>query len=156
MTPTCWYWVVVSPAPRLRWAQDATDIALALALRERVFCEEQGVPVSEERDELDACARHLVAVDGAGDVVGTLRLLVCGELARIGRIAVDAGWRRRGIASGMLGVAIEAAAQQGCSEARLAAQLRAVGLYERTGFRAVSDPFEEAGIVHIWMRRPIV
>lgn len=121
-----------------------------------MFCDEQGVPHSEERDELDDRATHMVAVGPGGEVVGTLRLLVCGELARIGRIAVDARWRRRGIASTMLGAALTAALERGCNEARLAAQLRAVALYEQAGFKAVSDVFEEAGIVHVWMRRELV
>lgn len=144
------------PIPRLRWAHDSAEIELALELRERVFCDEQGVPLSEERDELDDRATHMVAVGSGGDVVGTLRLVVCGEIARIGRIAVDAGWRRRGIASAMIGAALQAAHERGCSEARLAAQVQALRLYEQTGFRAVSDPFEEAGIAHVWMRRGLV
>jgi predicted GNAT family N-acyltransferase len=143
------------PAPQLRWTRDSAEIELALGLRERVFCGEQGVPVSMERDELDDRAAHMVAVGPAGTVVGTLRLVTAGQLARIGRVAVDAGWRRRGIATGMLGAALEAALDRGCSEARLAAQVRATGLYEQAGFRAVSDPFEEAGIAHVWMRRPL-
>lgn len=142
-----------SAAPQLRWARDSAQIELALRLRERVFCDEQGVPPSEERDALDDRALHMVAVAPGGEVVGTLRLVVCDELARVGRIAVDAGWRRRGIASAMLGVALDAARRRGCSEARLAAQVKAVGLYEQAGFRTVSDHFQQAGIAHVWMRR---
>jgi predicted GNAT family N-acyltransferase len=143
------------PAPQLRWTRDPAQIELALGLRERVFCDEQGVPVDMERDELDDRAWHMVAVGPGDQVVGTLRLLICGELARIGRIAVDPGWRRRGLASSMISAALTAAREGGCGEARLAAQVQAVRLYELAGFRAVSDPFEEAGIAHVWMRRPL-
>jgi predicted GNAT family N-acyltransferase len=147
------YSLGTAASPQLRWARRRGEIELALELRERVFCDEQGVPVSEERDALDDRASHMIAVDPEGAVVGTLRLLVSGRLARIGRIAVRADWRRRGIASAMLDAALQAALERGCGEARLAAQVQAVGLYQRSGFRAVSDPFHEAGIAHVWMRR---
>ena len=143
-------------APQLRWARDSAEIELALGLRQRVFCDEQGVSVSEERDALDDRAMHMVAVGAAGEVVGTLRLVVCNELARVGRIAVDAGWRRRGVASAMIDRALQEALMRGCREARLAAQVRAVALYEQAGFRTVSEHFQEAGIAHVWMRRALV
>lgn len=141
--------------PQLRWTRDPAEIEYALALRERVFCDEQGVPVSDERDGLDDQALHLVAVGTGGEVVGTLRLLVSGPVARIGRIAVDVGSRRRGLASRMLAAALQAARQERCSEARLAAQVQVVSVYERAGFRVASDPFEEAGIAHVWMRQAL-
>ena len=141
--------------PQLRWTGDRAEIELALRLREQVFCDEQGVPRSDERDELDDRARHMVAITPDGRVVGTLRLLVCEGLARIGRIVVDARWRRRGIAIGMLGMALEAARESDCGEARLAAQLQAIELYRQAGFTAASEPFEEVGITHVWMRRPL-
>jgi predicted GNAT family N-acyltransferase len=143
------------PTPQLRWAVDASELELALALRERVFCGEQGVPPDQERDGFDDRALHLVGVGPDAEVVGTLRLIVCGKLARIGRIAVDAAWRRRGVAGRMLDAAVEEASRRGCTEARLAAQVVAVGLYRRAGFRAVSQSFEEAGILHVWMRRSL-
>jgi predicted GNAT family N-acyltransferase len=34
---------------------------------------------------------------------------------------------------------------------RLASQLEARSVYERAGFAVESEPFEEAGIEHVWM-----
>ena len=135
----------------MRWTGDPAERAGALALRERVFCVEQGVPVAEELDGLDDAAAHLVALDEDGRVVGTLRLLFDGTTAKVGRVAVDAGWRRRGIAQRMLELALERARAEGCARARLAAQLEAVELYEKAGFAVESDRFWEAGIEHVWM-----
>ena len=134
------------------WARDAEDVSGAFALREAVFYGEQNVPLQEELDELDRDAQHLVALDAGGRrVIGTLRLLSFGEEAKIGRVAVAAEMRRQGIASRMLEIALARAREQGFIQVRLAAQLAAVALYEQVGFAVESEPFEEAGIPHVWM-----
>jgi predicted GNAT family N-acyltransferase len=135
----------------IRWTDDPVERAGALALRERVFCVEQGVPVSEELDGLDDEAAHLVVLDGRNRVVGTLRLLKRDGIAKVGRVAVERAWRRRGIAQQMLDRALARARADGCSRARLAAQLEAVELYEKAGFSIESERFIEAGIEHVWM-----
>jgi predicted GNAT family N-acyltransferase len=141
----------------IRWARDREDVRAAIAVREQVFCVEQGVPREEEVDGLDEGAQHLLALapaapPGEPRVIGTLRLLLLdGGVAKIGRVAVEADWRRRGIASLMLDAALTRARQGGRERARLASQLAAVGLYERAGFAVESEPFEEAGIAHVWM-----
>ena len=137
----------------IRWARDAEDVSGAFTLREAVFYGEQKVPPQEELDELDRDAQHLVALesDGGRRVIGTLRLLSFGEEAKIGRVAVAAEQRRRGIASRMLQIALARAREQGFRRVRLAAQLAAVALYEQAGFALESEPFEEAGIPHVWM-----
>jgi predicted GNAT family N-acyltransferase len=140
----------------IRWATGDDELQGALKVREQVFCGEQGVPRSEEVDGLDDLAMHLVALepDGRG-VIGTLRLLRADGIAKIGRVAVEREWRRRGIASRMLDAAIALARERGCGEARLAAQLNATRLYETAGFVVESEPFEQAGIVHVWMGRAL-
>jgi predicted GNAT family N-acyltransferase len=141
---------------RLRWVEDADDLSAALAVRVAVFCGEQGVPYDDERDPLDDEAAHLVALAGDGErVVATLRLLVEDDTARIGRVAVLAYWRRRGIASRMLALAVRRARDEGHTRARLAAQIRAKALYEQAGFSVESEPFDEAGIAHVWMGREL-
>ena len=133
------------------WARDADDVSGAFALREAVFYGEQNVPLQDELDALDRDAQHLVALDHDGSVIGTLRLLSFGEEAKIGRVAVVATLRRQGIASRMLEIALARAREQGFIRVRLAAQLAAVALYAQVGFAVESEPFEEAGIAHVWM-----
>jgi predicted GNAT family N-acyltransferase len=140
----------------IRWSAGPEHVRGAVAVREQVFCLEQGVPREEELDGLDDQALHVVALQPhAGRVIGTLRLLLDGGTAKIGRVAVEREWRGRGIASRMLALALERAQERGCRDARLASQLDATGLYERVGFTVESEPFEEAGIAHVWMARPI-
>jgi predicted GNAT family N-acyltransferase len=136
----------------IRWAAGPDDLRGALALRELVFCEEQGVPREEELDEHDAHALHVVALEArSGAVIGTLRLLLEPDGAKIGRVAVAREWRRRGVALRMLELALDRARAQRTAQVRLAAQLDAVALYEKVGFAVESETFEEAGIAHVWM-----
>jgi predicted GNAT family N-acyltransferase len=139
----------------IRWASaDPQDLRGALTVREQVFCVEQGVSREEEIDGRDEQAAHVVALaPGGREVIGTLRLLVEGDRAKVGRVAVQRAWRRRGIASQMLELALDGARERGCVRARLAAQLSATELYERAGFAVESDRFYEAGIAHVWMGR---
>jgi predicted GNAT family N-acyltransferase len=140
----------------LRWAEGDADREGALAVRTRVFCEEQGVPVGDEVDGHDEQALHLVAVSpGDGQVVGTLRLLFAGQAVKVGRVAVERAWRGRAIASRMLEMALAEATRRGCREARLASQVEVVELYRGAGFEVQSDVFEEAGIPHVWMGRTL-
>ena len=140
----------------IRWASGSEELRGALRVREEVFCGEQGVPLAEERDGLDRQALHLVALSPDGQqVIGTLRLLLAAEVAKVGRVAVQAAWRRQGIALRMLNMALDRARERGCRRARLAAQLEAVELYRQAGFAVESDSFLEAGIPHVWMGRSL-
>ncbi len=140
----------------LRWARAPAELAGALAVRTRVFCEEQGVPAEEEIDGLDEQAEHLVALDPEADaVIGTLRLLYDSTTVKVGRVAVEREWRGRGIAGAMIAIAIEHARERGCTRARLSSQVAVTGLYERAGFSVNSEQFEEAGIPHVWMERAL-
>jgi predicted GNAT family N-acyltransferase len=145
------------PAPQqaaIRWARDEHDVQGAFAVRERVFCGEQGVSLAEELDGRDDEAMHLVALvpeEHGERVIGTLRLLVEGGRGKVGRVAVEREWRRRGIASRMLERAVAGARERGCTELRLAAQVAAIDLYAHAGFTVDSEQFDEAGIAHVWM-----
>jgi predicted GNAT family N-acyltransferase len=131
------------------------DLPGALALRHEVFCGEQGVPEHLERDEHDASAVHLVALDEAGRVVATCRLVAEGERWRLGRMAVAASHRGRGVGAALLEAAHREAAASGAREMELHAQLAVRSFYARAGYLAEGEEFEEAGIAHVVMRRPL-
>ncbi|MGK5111883.1 MULTISPECIES: GNAT family N-acetyltransferase [unclassified Geodermatophilus] len=133
----------------------AADRPEILALRTRVFVEEQGVPAEIEQDEHDATAVHALARDDDGRVVATGRLLVRDGRAVIGRMAVDASVRGRGHGAAVLAVLHRQARRLGLAEVELHAQLTARRFYERAGYVAVGEEYEEAGIAHVTMRRDL-
>ena len=124
---------------------------LGLALRHRVFILEQNVPPEIERDDYDATATHIVAVFD-GDVVGVLRMVALPEHTKIGRVAVDSRFRGRGIATALMRFAMDLARASGQTRLYLTSQSDKVPLYEKLGFTAFGDEFEEAGIPHRAMK----
>ena len=137
---------------RVRPARGEAELAAALELRRDVFVVEQGVPLEEEYDEADRHALHLVAVEGE-HVVATCRLVTAGDTVKVGRVAVAAASRRRGIASSLLAEAEARARDLGARRIALAAQTGALGLYERAGYAAYGERFVDAGIDHLMMEK---
>jgi predicted GNAT family N-acyltransferase len=137
-------------------AVDATSdlMPAVFAVRHQVFVDEQAVPPELERDVFDALAIHLVALSG-DDVIGTLRMVVSGDSAKIGRMAVLAAHRNSGIGSRLMERATEIARTMNVREITLHAQLSAKAFYARLGYRAEGEEFEEAGIAHVTMRKAL-
>ena len=126
------------------------DNVVLRALREEVFIIEQKVPPEEEWDELDddPTTVHLKAFDG-DLVVGTLRLI---HNVKIGRVCVKASHRGQGIASQLLLRAmLIGLAKIPLEQAvifKLSAQLSAMNVYRRAGFKEYGDVYLDAGIEH--------
>ena len=131
------------------------DLETCLALRRRVFIEEQGVSEADEVDGLDSEAVHLLArVDGRA--LGTARLLLRGSSGKIGRVCVLPEARGTGLGVALIKAALAHFRARGdIREARLSAQSHAIGFYERLGFVAEGAEFLDAGIPHLNMRRPV-
>ena len=106
---------------------------------------EQGVPPALEWDGRDGEALHLLAENDVGQAIGTGRLLPDGH---IGRLAVSAHWRNRGIGAALLRELVAIARERGAGTLFLHAQTRAVEFYRRGGFVAEGPEFMEAGIPH--------
>jgi predicted GNAT family N-acyltransferase len=129
------------------WAHEQTRLS---RIRRTVFIDEQGVPEALEWDADDAGAVHLLALDGQGEPIGCARLLPDGHA---GRMAVLPAWRGQGVGRALLEAVVAAAQARGHSVLRLSAQTHAAEFYERAGFVAVGDDYEEAGIPHRAMQK---
>lgn len=128
------------------------------AIRETVFVHEQQVPAELERDALDPSCLHVVARTLAGEAIGTGRLVppaAPGEPAKIGRMAVLAGWRQRGVGAAMLLALLRLARQRGWYEVVLNAQASAIDFYLQHDFVPRGARFMEAGIEHQAMQRTL-
>ncbi len=122
------------------------------AVRDEVFVGEQNVPVDLEHDALDPISTHVIARVMDGSPVGTGRLTT---ERHIGRMAVLAQWRGRGVGDALLLALVEQARQRGWQDVHLNAQVSALGFYERHGFQPEGERFMEAGIEHQAMRRTL-
>jgi predicted GNAT family N-acyltransferase len=124
----------------------------AARIRFTVFVEEQRVPSEMELDEWDAPSLHALARDRSGSAIGTARLLPDGH---IGRMAVLREARGSGAGSALLQTLMRAARERGDREVMLNAQTHALPFYRRFGFVEEGGEYDDAGIAHIAMRRPL-
>ncbi len=124
---------------------------LALRLRREVFVAEQHVPAAEEFDEYDLTSTHVIALL-EGSVVGTLRIITLPEHVKIGRVVVAQASRGKGIASAMMRYAMDLARARGETRFYLTAQTDKVGMYEKLGFVAYGDEFQDGGMPHLAMK----
>jgi predicted GNAT family N-acyltransferase len=128
----------------------------ARRVRTQVFIQEQGIPESEEWDDLDALCMHVIVSNVQGEPIATARLLPSQNgTAKIGRMAVLLAWRGQGIGALMLQRLVQTAQRRGDQEAVLHAQSQAQGFYAAQGFEARGEVFYEVGIPHIVMSRSL-
>jgi predicted GNAT family N-acyltransferase len=133
----------------IRQAEWRLDHAQLSEVRRQVFILEQNIPEALEWDEHDTVATHILALDMAGNAIGTARLLADGH---IGRVAVLKNWRAQGIGGELLKYLIILNKNKGNSIALLSAQIRAMPFYARHGFIAEGEEYLDADIPHRMMR----
>lgn len=124
------------------------DLEACHLLRRIVFIEEQGVSEADELDDLDAGAIHLLARD-QGRPVASARLLLQGEVGKIGRVCVLKEMRGTGLGQLLMLKALEELSRlPEITTAKLGAQCHALGFYEKLGFTAFGPIYDDAGIPH--------
>ncbi len=136
-------------------AATEADREACYAIRRDVFVREQNVPLELELDEYDATATHFLMRDADETPVATARLLDKHGLAKIGRVAVLRTRRGQGLGLALMQAVLDEARRQGFREAALDSQTYAIPFYERLGFVAEGEEFDDAGIPHFLMRRTL-
>ncbi len=148
----------------VRVADSEADMAACFAVRTEVFVVEQSVPESIEYDAYDAGAVHVLAVGADGEPLGTGRLLhgAAGRaktgdpaVGSLGRLAVRKVARGLGVGVALVRAIEAEASRLGLTAVDLGAQTHALGFYERLGYVAYGPEFQDAGIPHRAMRRPL-
>lgn len=135
-------------------AQTPADFFGLMRLRAEVFVLEQQVPIAIELDAHDAAALHAVARTG-GELIGTARLVITGASGKLGRMAVRKPYRGRGVGRRLVAFLVALARERGLARLTLHAQLQAVPFYEKMGFTASGEVFDEAGIPHRTMNMAV-
>ncbi len=130
------------------------DTETCYALRHEVFVKEQGYSAEDEVDALDPDCLHLLAQD-EDTPVATARVCVVDGVAKIGRVCVLGSHRGRGVGADLINVAVAHAGSLGLRRAILGAQAHAVGFYERLGFAAYGEPYDDEGEPHQMMARDL-
>lgn len=138
---------------QIRRADFARDEEAIRALRFTVFVDEQHVPAEIEMDDRDPHCIHLLAYEGP-DPVGTARIDVEHD-GKIGRLAVLATARRRGIGKALMEELHAIARAHGLARVWCHAQVAATPFYAKLGYRPSGPRFDEAGIEHVRMQRPL-
>jgi len=121
----------------------------AFAIRRKVFVDEQRVEESEEWDDYDSTAPHLLALAN-GFPAGTARYRETDKGIKIERMAVLRKFRNQGVGSEIMRRLIEKLVPLG-KPIYLHAQMTAYDFYQMHGFVEVGDEFMEANIPHISM-----
>lgn len=132
-----------------------SDIYLdAVRIRNQVFVKEQGVPITREIDQNEAHCIHFVLYSDQNLPCGIVRLLPLenGKM-KLQRMAILADYRHQGLGQILVAEAEAFAKSQGYNTILLGAQATAENFYKKLGFTAYGEPFEDAGIAHIAMKK---
>jgi ElaA protein len=137
---------------------DAATLYDVLVLRAEVFVVEQQC-VYQDPDGLDlrdGTTRHVIGRDGG--IAAYARVLAPdAEHAspRIGRVVVAPAARGRQLSRRLMEHALASCEDHWPGRpVELGAQAHLAGFYGSLGFEAVGEPYDEDGILHVWMRRP--
>ena len=134
---------------------DAEGLQACFALRREVFVGEQSIPETLEMDGQDTEARHF-ALKEDGKVIATCRVRRLGSAAKIERMAVQKGHRRKGIGRDLMKYVLQQlTGTEGISLLKLSSQADAVPFYEQLNFKRRGPEYMDAGIPHYDMTREL-
>ena len=146
----------MSPSPEtpslFRIALQPDDVTKALLVRAIVFMEEQNISYAEEMDAYDREALQIIG-EIQGEPIATARIRFLDGTAKLERLAIRKAWRNQGHGDRLIEFMLAQARERGFRKFKLHAQARLRAFYEKHGFQAEGDPFPEAGIPHLLMRK---
>ncbi|WP_232698285.1 GNAT family N-acetyltransferase [Brevibacillus daliensis] len=130
----------------------------AMNVRRIVFVHEQQVPEELEIDEHDtlSCPTiHFVAYQGEHPVAASRLRPYEADIAKVERVAVLKETRGTGLGRELMLVMEEVAKKNSFHTLKLSAQLHAQAFYEKLGYVAYGEVFEDAGIDHVMMEKSL-
>lgn len=129
----------------------------AIAIRFKVFVDEQGVDAEIEKDHYDEisaqCTHVLVMHDGVP--VGTGRISGKDGVGKIQRVCALQQARGLGVGKCIMDALETIAREKQLSSVKLGAQVHALPFYEKLGYSVISDVFIEENIPHVTMQKEL-
>lgn len=130
------------------------DFSGARAVREQVFCDEQGFAHEIEIDEFDEFPEnvtHVAAYDGARAIATGRVINYGGGYFKLGRIAVLPQYRGLSVGADIVRKLIEIARASGADKITVDSQIQAIPFYEKLGFKAFGEPHPDGHVMHRFM-----
>ena len=133
--------------------QTKEQLDTVFKIREEVFVVEQEVDPAEEYDEFEDTSIHFLAsVDG--QAAGSARWRFTDKGVKLERFAVRMPMRGKGVGQALVKAVVEDIAAHPEAKGKklyMHAQLAAMPLYAKFGFKQVGEMFEECNILHYKM-----
>ena len=147
-----WHWLAFDDIPRADWYE-------VLRQRQAVFILEQTC-LYPDIDGADTVCHHLMGwreIDGQRTLVAYLRVVPPGvkfDKMSIGRVLTTQAGRGSGVGRELLAKTIPLAEKLHPGwDIRIGAQAHLEKFYASFGFKTVTDPYDEDGIMHVDMVR---
>lgn len=139
---------------------DPRTLYALLQLRQSILVVEQESPYAD-LDGRDPDARHLLAVDPSGVLLGYARLFgpryrdnLDEDITTFGRLVVVPERRKGGLGRALADECLKVLSTEfPTHDIRISAQEHLESFYKALGFERDSDPYDDAGVQHIDMRR---
>ncbi len=139
---------------KVKVVQTQEELKQIYTIREEVVVKEQEVDPKEEYDEFEDTSIHFIATDEHEVACGTARWRHTGHGIKLERFAVLKSHRGKGVGYALVNEVLEDIAKKPATAGKLLymhAQLGAVSLYEKFGFKKKGEQFEECNIMHYQM-----
>ncbi|WP_036481051.1 MSMEG_0567/Sll0786 family nitrogen starvation N-acetyltransferase [Myxosarcina sp. GI1] len=126
---------------QFKLALTPTEIEAYFQLRQEIFCQEQGIFETSDRDKYDNIAYPIVAVNSNNQVVGVVRIYEPKPgLWYGGRLGVHQDYRRVGrIGKGLIQKAVTTANTWGCRQFLATVQLQNVRFFQRLHWNSLKE-----------------
>ncbi|AHM59714.1 acyltransferase [Flammeovirgaceae bacterium 311] len=141
---------------QVKLVADQQQLESAYEIRCKVFVVEQQVPAAEEYDEFETSSRHFLAYGADGLPCGTARWRYTPKGIKLERFAVLEEYRGKGVGAALVQKVLEDIAPQPDARGKtlyLHAQLTAMPLYAKFGFKPEGPEFLECDIRHYLMKK---
>ena len=138
-------------------ADNNETLAQCLKIRYEVFVVEKGVPVfieNDENDVLDGDYKHFL-VKKDGNAVAALRVYIYDGILKIQRFCVLKEYRGCKIGKQILEYLDKYSILNDVKEINLDSKYDVFGFYKNGGYEVISEPFYEAGVKHVRMKKVV-